>query len=331
VRQARLAAPLLLITIGCAICGAVGAASGANTAKPDGRSAAALRQENDTLTQRIHTATLDLYSLDAQIERTHSHLLAVKSQRERIERERLSVRLRLDVTRHNARAADRRLAVLVHNLYEQQSSDPLAIMLGAQSLEEAITTLDDLNRSAQTHHQVAQTSRRAKTSLVALTRRLEREDAHLRALEQAAARSAASLVQTREARSTVISSLTAQRDLNERQVARIGAVASASAAASAHAAAPVAAVPAGARTVTVTATAYSTSGTTATGLPVGWGTVAVDPSVIPLGTRLTIPGYGAGVAADTGSAVSGSAIDLWFPSEQQALAWGRRVIVVTLR
>jgi 3D (Asp-Asp-Asp) domain-containing protein len=331
VRLARLAAPLLLVTIGCAICGAVGAASGANTAKPDGRSAAALRQENDTLTQRIHTATLDLYSLDAQVERAHSHLVAVKSERERIERERLSVRFRLGVTRDNARAADRRLAVLVHNLYEQQSSDPLAIMLGAQSLDEVITTLDDLNRSAQTHRQVAQTSRRAKTSLVALTRRLEREDAHVRALEEAAARTEASLVQTREARGELISNLTTQRDLNETQVERIGALASASAAASTRAAAPVTAVSAGARTVTVTATAYSTSGTTATGLPVGWGTVAVDPSVIPLGTRLAIPGYGDGIAADTGSAVTGSTIDLWFPSEQQALAWGRRVIVVTLR
>ena len=82
--------------------------------------------------------------------------------------------------------------------------------------------------------------------------------------------------------------------------------------------------------MTVTATAYSTEGATATGLPAGWGTVAVDPSVIPLGTRLTIPGYGDGVAADTGSAVAGSTIDLWFPTEQQALAWGRRVVVVTL-
>ena len=54
-------------------------------------------------------------------------------------------------------------------------------------------------------------------------------------------------------------------------------------------------------------------GTTATGVPVGWGTVAVDPSVIPLGTRLTIPGYGDGVAADTGPAVQGATVDLWFP------------------
>ena len=78
-RPARFAAPLLLVTIGCAICGAVGAASGANPAKSDIRSVAAMRAANDTLTQRIHTATLDLYSLDAQLERAHSQLAALRA------------------------------------------------------------------------------------------------------------------------------------------------------------------------------------------------------------------------------------------------------------
>jgi 3D (Asp-Asp-Asp) domain-containing protein len=337
-RPARFAAPLLLVTIGCAICGAVGAASGASTAKPDNRSVAALRRADDTLTQRIHTATLDLYSLDAQLASAHSQLAALRAQRERIARARASLRLRLDVTRQNARVADRRLAVLVRNLYEQQTSDPLAIVLGAQSLEDAITTLDDLSRSAQTHHQIAQTSSNAKTSLIALRRTLERQDAHVRANEEAAARAEAALVQARSARSNLIAELSARRDLEEKQIVRINALASASAAASApaQASAPTVAVSTGASTstgasrVTVTATAYSTEGMTATGLPAGWGTVAVDPSVIPLGTRLTIPGYGDGVAADTGSAVAGSTIDLWFPTAQQALAWGRRVVVITL-
>jgi len=58
--------------------------------------------------------------------------------------------------------------------------------------------------------------------------------------------------------------------------------------------------------------------------------VAVDPSVIPLGTRLTIPGYGEGVAADTGGAVSGSLVDLWFPTIAQANAWGRRTVTIVL-
>jgi len=65
-------------------------------------------------------------------------------------------------------------------------------------------------------------------------------------------------------------------------------------------------------------------------MPVGWGIIAVDPSVIPLGTRMEIPGYGTGVAADTGSAVQGATIDLWFPTSAQALAWGRRTVTITL-
>jgi 3D (Asp-Asp-Asp) domain-containing protein len=63
---------------------------------------------------------------------------------------------------------------------------------------------------------------------------------------------------------------------------------------------------------------------------VGYGVVAVDPSVIPLGTRMTIPGYGEGIAADTGGAIRGAVIDLWFPSAGQAAAWGRRTVTITL-
>jgi 3D (Asp-Asp-Asp) domain-containing protein len=89
-------------------------------------------------------------------------------------------------------------------------------------------------------------------------------------------------------------------------------------------------VPAGARTLTVTATGYTLGGSTSTGLPVGWGIAAVDPSVIPLGTHMTVPGYGEAVAADTGGAVTGATIDLWFPTVAQANAWGRRAVTVIL-
>ena len=58
---------------------------------------------------------------------------------------------------------------------------------------------------------------------------------------------------------------------------------------------------------------------TTTGLPVGWGVAAVDPSVIPLGTHMTVPGYGEAVAADTGGAILGATIDLWFPTTAQAM------------
>ncbi|HXG41404.1 MAG TPA: G5 domain-containing protein [Dehalococcoidia bacterium] len=71
------------------------------------------------------------------------------------------------------------------------------------------------------------------------------------------------------------------------------------------------------RTMTVYATWYAPGRGagyyTATGMRVGYGIVAVDPSVIPLGTRLCVPGYGMAVAADTGGGVRGYMIDLAYP------------------
>jgi len=83
--------------------------------------------------------------------------------------------------------------------------------------------------------------------------------------------------------------------------------------------------------LTVVATAYSLHGGTASGLPTGPGVVAVDPTVIPLGTRMFIPGYGSGIAADTGTAIKGLRIDLWFPTLSQAESWGRQTVTITLR
>jgi len=57
-------------------------------------------------------------------------------------------------------------------------------------------------------------------------------------------------------------------------------------------------------------------GIAATGVQVQRGIVAVDPNVIPLGTRLYVPGYGQALAADTGSAVVGNIIDLGFADHE---------------
>lgn len=64
------------------------------------------------------------------------------------------------------------------------------------------------------------------------------------------------------------------------------------------------------------------------GLPLGQGIVAVDPNVIPLGTRLYVEGYGEAIAADTGGAIKGNRIDLCFPNHQSALKFGIQNIKV---
>ena len=83
------------------------------------------------------------------------------------------------------------------------------------------------------------------------------------------------------------------------------------------------------RAVYVSATGYSAfdpgnSSRTATGTLVRHGVIAVDPSVIPLGTRVFIPGYGAAVAEDIGGGIKGYRIDIAFETHAEALSFGRQ-------
>ena len=77
-----------------------------------------------------------------------------------------------------------------------------------------------------------------------------------------------------------------------------------------------------------TADCYGCSGWTKSGRHAGHGIVAVDPSVIPLGSHLYIPGYGKAIAGDTGGAIQGHRVDLGFNDNAAALQFGRRNIVV---
>lgn len=70
------------------------------------------------------------------------------------------------------------------------------------------------------------------------------------------------------------------------------------------------------------------TGFTYLGLKARYGIVAVDPRVIPLRTRLYIPGYGEALAGDTGGAIRGNRIDLCYNTYEEAIAFGRRKIEV---
>lgn len=81
------------------------------------------------------------------------------------------------------------------------------------------------------------------------------------------------------------------------------------------------------------ATAYSGGTLTAMGLkpvrdPGGISTIAVDPSVIPLGSKVYIPGYGYAIASDTGGVIKGNIIDLYMNSHDECTSWGRRQVTL---
>jgi len=60
----------------------------------------------------------------------------------------------------------------------------------------------------------------------------------------------------------------------------------------------------------------------------GFSSIAVDPRIIPLGTKLFIPGYGCAIAEDVGGAIKGNSIDVYFDTDSEALNWGEQMISV---
>ncbi|MBB6447485.1 ubiquitin-like domain-containing protein [Bacillus benzoevorans] len=93
------------------------------------------------------------------------------------------------------------------------------------------------------------------------------------------------------------------------------------------------------REMYVVATAYTAScsgcsGTTATGINLHVNSdakvIAVDPSVIPLGSKVYVEGYGYAIAADTGGAIKGNKIDVFIASKAEAYRWGRRTVKIKI-
>ena len=88
------------------------------------------------------------------------------------------------------------------------------------------------------------------------------------------------------------------------------------------------------RSTAYTANCAGCSGVTATGINLNnnrnMKVIAVDPSVIPLGSRVHVEGYGEAIAGDTGGAIKGNKIDVHVPTKSEAHSWGRRNVKVTI-
>lgn len=306
----------------------------------DAASPGKLHQRQAVLSGRSHTALLSLYALDSRLALARSELTALQGRETALRAEQERVRQAAAVVAGNLKASQRLLGDRLRALYEEGEPDAIAVLLGANSLDDAVTRLDELERSARLGAQAATNARDGRTKLRGLALELAARVREVQTLSAQVERTASALAAARERRVAYLAALARQSKLTKRQIEKLDSHArrvvekaqqvQASAQNSSDATSAAPSVAQGTKTLTVTATGYSLSGHTATGLPAGPGIVAVDPSVIPLGTRLTIPGYGEGIAADTGGAVQGLTIDLWFPTLADALGWGRRTVTITL-
>ena len=276
----------------------------------------------------MHQALLGLYALDSQLHVWQSRVASLEAAAAALRRQRASLRQELGTARTSLKTGQRQLAVDLRELYEHGNVSPVAVVLGADSLVNGLSKLDALSRVADQGRQIvaattAARSRlhRSQLRLVAEGRRLERSLALAREAERRLADAAA-------ARRAYVSSLRERERMQASQVRSVEATAQ-TAQRRSQRLQPTTSPPTGKRQLVVSATCYDLPGSTATGMPVGQGVVAVDPSVIPLGTRMYVPGYGNGVAADVGGGIRGRVIDLWMP-RAQCLSWGRRTVTITV-
>ena len=339
-----------------------------------------LKEREASLAAASRAAVVELYGIESRLAQAHSDLARVESRAQALARTQASVRQRLQTARRTQAMAERDLGKQLRYLYEQGPPDPIAVVLGATSLEDAIDALDAVHRAHRVTQQVLDQARSARRNLLVVRRQLavqvtRTKDAHARLAETTDA-----LARAHVERAAYLAGLRHEQQLTAAQISRVEQQAAeararaqevtrqaAEQAAPAPPSTPVTAStpsdagasspdppdssvpppapvesiassttpapttapppPRPGGTMTVYATGYCLKGTTATGLPVGPGIVATDPSVIPLGTRMTIPGYGEGVAADTGGGIQGRRIDVWIRSCAAAAAFGRTVTI----
>jgi 3D (Asp-Asp-Asp) domain-containing protein/peptidoglycan hydrolase CwlO-like protein len=350
-----------------------------------------LREKGAELARESHAVVLELYALGSRLDQARADLARLDARLGTLSRRQASARREYRAALETMANAQLQLGGQLRLLYEQDSPDPIAVILGAKSLQDAIDGLDEIKRITRATRSVLDQARTARGRVQRERQELAVQVARTNAARSRVAAGAADLERAQSDRSAYLAQLRREEALNTAQIAALEARArqaqeraqqvtaearqrqdpQADASSSGPAAppseptapeptttfetpstaapgepppAPVESVsqssgtatasapgpPWPGRSMTVTATGYCLKGTTATGLPAGPGIVAVDPSVIPLGTRMTIPGYGEGVAADTGGGVAGARIDVWFSSCQEAAAFNRTVTITLL-
>jgi 3D (Asp-Asp-Asp) domain-containing protein/peptidoglycan hydrolase CwlO-like protein len=301
-----------------------------------------------SLTSHERQVLYEIYADDTAIARARVAADEVTAQVALIDRGLSRARLERSLARNALHSAQNRLAARLAAWYRQGAPpDAVEIFLGARSLSSAIDQVQLWHRATHMDNSVIEQTTRARARYTLATRSLASARASASEHHDALLARIGELESARNARADLLDSLRQQaRAAERRRIAELAQRAAKATRRSASISPPAASDPTpivqlapappstnppvhSGNTLLVSSTAYALPGRTATGLPVGQGMCAVDPAVIPLGTRFDVPGYGSCLAADTGSAIVGARIDVWVPTEAAAAGWGRRDVTIT--
>ncbi len=306
-----------------------------------------MQSRSQQLDQNYRQALTDLVSVDSEVSRYSSEINDAGKRQADVEAEVQAQQGRLDQVKQQL--ADRQ-AVLDNRLrgsYKSDDTSYLGVVMDSENFSDFLNRVDAINEIADSDKHLIDSINNAKKSVENNLAGLAAKQQELSNLVGDLNSAQQNLVAARQQQQGVVSSIQGQKQANDSQLAQLQSQAAGIEAKMSQeqtqAAANNPAVnngsgdggssysppPAGGTSITVVATAYCMAGSTATGMPVGRGIIAVDPNVIPLGTRVHVSGYGDAIAADTGGAIVGNRIDVWLPCSE-AYAWGARTVTVTI-
>ena len=238
-----------------------------------------LQNQVSALQARTHRALLDLYALDTRFQTAQLRLASLEAQADRLRRQQSLLEQQLSATEHTLKVSQRQLGANLRMLYKQGDVSALAVVLGAQNLDEAVTKLDALTSVTDESQQVVHDDHKRTTPARADTQHIARAPHAIAAAVVDAQRTANTLASARAERMSFISQLRSRQRLKTAQIDALQAAATrverksnqiqAAAAleavdAPASASAPVVTPAPAGRTIMVSSTGYSLPGRTAT-------------------------------------------------------------------
>lgn len=280
------------------------------------------QRDKDTLVKDIVTIDEEASDIDTQLKELDSKSAHLKDEIDGTENEIASQRQRLQKKR-------RALSMRVRNMYVNGKTSNLELLLTSEDFSEFMERSEFLKKvntqDSQLIDNIKQESKKLDTSLA----ELKLSKAEVDGLASEFRRRQKRLAQTRSEREKLLSQAAGNRVAVQEQSSRVEAKIDQLNPPDAAPARPTG------KSMTMVATGYSAQEpgldeNTATGMKAQHGVVAVDPRVIPLGTRLYVQGYGYAIAGDTGSAIKGNRIDLCFDTLAEVEAYGWRTVRVDI-
>jgi len=297
-----------------------------------------LEARSQELDANYQQALMNLVAVDSEVNRYSTEIVSTNQRQTEIQKSIVEEQKRLAEVQAQLNERQSILEKRLRGTYKSNDVGYLEVVMGAGDFSDFLNRVDMMNTIADEDRNIVESVKEAKKAEEEKIASLAGKQAELAGLVDQLNTAQTNLVSAHANQQSVVDSLQNEKLANDGQLnqlqtqaasieARMSQMQSQSAPSGGGSGDGPYAPPSGG-SGNFTATAYCLGGTTATGMPVGRGIIAVDPSVIPLGSRVHVSGYGDAIAADTGGAINGNRIDVWLPCGE-AYEWGVRSVTVT--